>query len=82
MSGNERHSEWQKMKNGNEWYNEWLRVIQRVTKSDNEWLTASDNEWSFQLILLFFGIIEEPNIKHFKENSLKLAEDLEDGILD
>ena len=70
------------MKNGNEWYNEWLRVIQRVTKSDNEWLTASDNEWSFQLILLFFGIIEEPNIKHFKENSLKLAEDLEDGILD
>ena len=42
--------------NGNEWYNEWQRVImsgttgdykwQRVTTSDNEWqrVTANDNE--------------------------------------
>ena len=44
-----------------------------------------DNEWQWVVIsanFTFFGIIEEPNIKHFKENSLKFAEDLEDGILD
>ena len=40
----------------NEWYNEWQRVVQRVTKNDNEWYnerrvvktgigTWSDNEW-------------------------------------
>ena len=34
----------------NEWYNEWQRVVQRVTTNDNEWqpvvqVTTSDNEW-------------------------------------
>ena len=35
----------------NEWYNEWVRVVQRVTTSDNKWynewqrMTTSDNEW-------------------------------------
>ena len=41
--------------NDNEWYNEWQRVVQRVTTSgttsDNEWQrvttsgTTNDNEW-------------------------------------
>ena len=64
-------------------------MIQRVTTSDTtsdkEWQRMIDNEWQWVVIsanFTFFGIIEEPNIKHFKENSLKLAEDLEDGILD
>ena len=31
----------------NEWYNEWQRVVQRVTTNDNEWqrVTTNDKEW-------------------------------------
>ena len=38
-------------KKTDEWYNEWQRVVQRVTTSgttsDNEWqlVTTNDNEW-------------------------------------
>ena len=59
--------------------NEWQRVIQRVTTSD----TTSDNEWynerqrvSISANFPFFIIWEEATIKHPKENSLNIEEDL------
>ena len=41
-------------------------------------MTASDKDWSFQLIFPFFRVKEEPTTNHFKESSLNLEEDLED----
>ena len=58
----------------NEWYNEWQRVVQRVTTSGSG--TTNDNEWLFPLIFLFFQIREEPTTKHSKENSLNIEKDL------
>ena len=40
-------------------------------------MTTSNNEWPFWLVLLF-RIREESTIKHPKENSLNLKEDLEE----
>ena len=40
-------------------------------------MTTSNNEWPFRLVLLF-RIREESTIKHPKENSLNLKEDLEE----
>ena len=51
MSGNwgtTSDNEWERMTTfDNEWYNEWQRVLQRVTTNDNEWqrITTSDKEW-------------------------------------
>ena len=62
----------------NEWYNEWQRMVQRMTMSDNKWqrVATSSNEWSFRLILVFFQIKEVATTKHPKENSLNIEEDL------
>ena len=51
----------------NEWYNEWQRM------------TMSDKEWQRVTILAnfsFFQIREEATIKHSKESSLNIEEDL------
>ena len=48
MSGITSDNEWQIVTtNDNEWYNEWQRVAQPVTKNDTEWqrLATNDNEW-------------------------------------
>ena len=74
----------------NELYNEWERVAQQMTASDNEWrrVTTSGKEWqrlvrvtisgNFSLFYLsfFFQIREEPTTKHLRENFLNLEEDL------
>ena len=47
-SGTTSDSEWQRVTtNDSKWYNEWSRVVQRVTTSHNEWqrVTTNDNEW-------------------------------------
>ena len=63
-------------------------MVQRVTTSDNKWqrvktshkewrrVTTNDNEWPFRQFIYFFQVREEPTIKHPKENSLSLEEDL------
>ena len=63
--------------------NEWQRVVQRVTLSDNEWqrVTTNDTEWQQVVILvnfLLFRIREEPTTMHSKENPLNIEDDLED----
>ena len=75
----------------NELYNEWERVAQQMTTSDNEWrrVTTSGKEWQrlvrvtisgnfslFYLYFFFFQIREEPTTKHLRENFLNLEEDL------
>ena len=55
MSGTTNDNEWQRMTasgtnmttSDNKWYNEWQRVVQRVTANDNNWhqMTTSDKEW-------------------------------------
>ena len=70
MSDTTSDKEWQRMATSgatgdNECYNEWERM------------TTSNNEWPFRLVLLF-RIREESTIKHPKENSLNLKEDLEE----
>ena len=81
----------------NEWYNEWQRVVQRVTTNDNEWqrVTTNDNEWQqmttsdkeWQRVtnsanFSFFQIRKEPTTKHPKENSLNIEEDLSRGPIE
>ena len=44
-------------------------------------MATSDTEWSFRLIFHFCKLREESNTEHPKENSLKLEEDLEEGLL-
>ena len=91
-SDKEWNNKWQRMTTSgttsdNEWYNEWQRVATSGTTSDNEWynewqrMATSDTEWSFRLIFHFCKLREEPNTEHPKENSLKLEEDLEEGLL-
>ena len=76
--------------NDNEWYHEWQQVVQQVTTNDNEWqrMTKSDNEWQRVVISAnfpFSWIKEEPkqerNTKQSKGNSVNLAEDFEEGLL-
>ena len=41
-------NEWQRVTtNDSKWYNEWRRVVQRVTTSDCEWekMTTNEKEW-------------------------------------
>ena len=58
MSDKEWYNEWQRMiakdsewqqvtKIDNKCYSDWRRVVQGVTKNDNEWqrVTTDDNEW-------------------------------------
>ena len=41
MTTNEKEKQrvvqWRVITNDNEWYNEWQRVVKRVTPNDNEW---------------------------------------------
>ena len=52
--------------NGNEWYNEWQRVVHGVTTSDNEWerVAKNDNEWQR---VTASGTTNENSTVHFKE---------------
>ena len=55
-SGATNDNKWQRMTtNGTASDNELYKKSQRMTTNDNElqWMTASDNEWLFQLISLF-----------------------------
>ena len=75
----------------NEWYNEWQRVVQRVTTNGNKWYnewqrvttsgTTNDNEWQ-RVTISFFQIREEATTKHPKENSLNIEEDLWRGPIE
>ena len=56
----------------NEQYNEWKRVVQRVTTNDNVVILAN---------FPFFRITEEPTNKHPKEDRLNLVEGLDKGLL-
>ena len=65
----------------NEWYNEWQRMTTSGTTNDNEWqqMTKSDNEWQRVAISANFSfsqIREEATIKHPKESSLNIKENL------
>ena len=60
--------------------NKRQRVVQRMVQL----VSRSDNEWQPVVILAnfpFFRIREGPSTKHLKENSLNLAEDLEEELL-
>ena len=69
-SGTSSDNEWQRITTSdNEWYNEWKRVVQRVTSSDNEWqqVTTDDNEWQRVTVSDTSGTTNENGTVHFKE---------------
>ena len=71
-SGTPSDNDWQQMTtSGTTSDNDW-QVVQRMTTSG----TTNNIEWPFWLIFPFFEIREEPTIKHPKENSLNIEEDL------